>query len=98
LPLERIASLVAREPARRFRIPQRGGIEKDNHADLVLVDLERSTTLRLGDLFQRHRLSPYIGSVFHGKIVRTILRGETIYAGGTIVAQSNGKLVRPTHN
>jgi len=45
LPLERIASLVAREPARRFRIAGKGAIEPGNDADVVLVDLEKSATL-----------------------------------------------------
>jgi len=96
LSLERIASLVAREPARRFRIAGKGAVEKGNDADLVLVDLEKSATLRAGDLFQRHRLSPYVGATFRGMVRRTIRRGETILEDGNVVASSNGKLVRPT--
>jgi allantoinase len=95
VPLERISSLVAAEPARRFRIPAKGSIAIGMDADLVLVDLSRSVQLRPEHLLQRHALSPYVGSSFRGCVVRTIRRGETIFASGEITARSKGKFVRP---
>ncbi|HYR85677.1 MAG TPA: allantoinase AllB [Terriglobia bacterium] len=95
LPLERIASLVAAEPARRFRIADRGRIVAGACADLVLVDLSATFTLKPEDLLQRHALSPYLGTSFRGAVKRTIRRGETIFAEGKITATGGGKLVRP---
>jgi len=95
LPLERIAALVAAEPARRFRIPDRGRLVPGASADLALVDLSAPFTLKSDDLLQRHALSPYIGASFRGVAKRTIRRGETIFAGGKATARSGGKLVRP---
>jgi len=95
LPLERIASLVAAEPARRFRIADRGRIVAGACADLVLVDLSAAFTLKPEDLLQRHALSPYLGTSFRGAVKRTIRRGETIFAEGKITATGGGKLVRP---
>ncbi|MGP0070647.1 MAG: allantoinase AllB [Bryobacteraceae bacterium] len=98
LPLDRISSLIAAEPARRFRIPSKGAIEVGMDADLTLVDLSRSFQLRPENLKQRHALSPYLGSFFRGCVVRTIRRGETIFASGEIVARTNGRFVRPARN
>jgi allantoinase len=95
LPLERVASLVAAEPARRFRIPNKGRITPGNHADLALVDLSRCFTLQSEDLQQRHPISPYIGQTFRGLVERTIRRGETIFSKGNITAQSRGVFLRP---
>src|SRR3984885_5929212 len=95
LSLERISSLVAAEPARRFRIPAKGAIAIGMDADLTLVDLLRSVQLQPKDLKQRHALSPYLGTSFRGCVVRTIRRGETIFASGEIVAQTAGRFVRP---
>jgi len=95
LPLERIASLVAAEPARRFRIADRGRIVAGACADLVLVDLSATFTLKPEDLLQRHALSPYLGASFRGAVKRTIRRGQTIFAEGKITAKGGGKLVRP---
>src|ERR1700684_2562020 len=49
--------------------------------------------LRAEHLMQRHALSPYVGSFFRGSVVRTIRRGETIFASGEITARSKGKFV-----
>jgi allantoinase len=95
LPLERISSLVAAEPARRFQIPAKGSIAIGMDADLALVDLSRSVQLQPQHLMQRHALSPYLGSSFRGSVVRTIRRGETIFADGEITARSKGRFVRP---
>jgi len=95
LPLERIASLIAAEPASRFRIPDRGRLAPGASADLALVDVVATFTLKSGDLLQRHTMSPYVGRSFRGVVKQTIRRGETIFADGTIKVRNGGKFVRP---
>jgi allantoinase len=96
LPLERIVSLTAGAPSGRFRISRKGRLAAGLDADLVLVDLDKSFTLQAADLLQRHKMSPYIGATFRSRVRRTIRRGETIFADGTIVAETKGKFVCPT--
>ena len=96
LPLDRIAALIASEPARRFQIAGKGSIAVGMDADLALVDISRSVQLRPEDLKQRHALSPYLGRTLRGCVVRTIRRGETIFASGEITARSRGNFVRPS--
>jgi allantoinase len=95
LSLERVASLVAGEPARRFRIARKGSIEVGHDADLTLVDRDERWTLSAADLQQRHALSPYLGESFRGRVRRTIRRGETLFRDGQITASGGGRLVRP---
>jgi allantoinase len=95
LPLERIAWLIAAMPARRFRIASKGVIAVGMDADLTFVDISRSAQLQPENLKQRHALSPYLGSTFRGCVVRTMRRGETIFASGEIVARTRGKFIRP---
>jgi allantoinase len=96
LTLERISTLIAAEPARRFRIPAKGRIAVGMDADLSLVDVSRSVQLRPEHLMQRHpSTNPYLGSTFRGSVERTIRRGETIFASGKITARGQGKFVRP---
>ncbi|MGA3025743.1 MAG: allantoinase AllB [Bryobacteraceae bacterium] len=96
LPLERISSLIAAEPARRFRIRGKGGIATGMDADLALVNVSRLAQLQPRHLLQRHPMSPYLGSFFRGCVQRTIRRGETIFASGEITAKSGGRFVRPS--
>ena len=97
LPLERISSLIAAEPARRFRIRAKGEIAVGMDADLALVDVLRSAQLEPEHLLQRHPLNnPYLGSTLRGCVERTLRRGETIFASGQIIARSGGRFVRPS--
>jgi allantoinase len=96
LPLERIAKLTAATPAQRFRIAHKGRLAPGNDADLTLVDLRESYTLEARDLQQRHAMSPYIGEAFRGVVRRTLRRGETIFADGSITANTKGTLIRPS--
>jgi len=94
LPLERIAYLLANRPAERFGIPAKGSIAVGMDADLALVNLAGVTKLEPEHLFQRHRMSPYLGSTFRGTITRTIRRGESIFTDGVITAKTQGKLLK----
>jgi allantoinase len=96
LPLPRIAQLIALNIAERFGLPtDKGYIGPGANADLALVDLKHPNKLKAEDLFYRHRQSPYIGRVLTCKVVRTILRGRTIYRDGQIVSGPMGRLVKP---
>ena len=89
LPLDRIADLLAANPARRFRIARKGQIAVGFDADFALVDLAHTFVMDREMLLQRHRISPYSGRQFKGRVVETILRGQTLPAG------TSGRLVRP---
>lgn len=96
LALERIVSMVATEPARRFGIRGKGTLTVGAEADLMLVDPAESFTLCEAQLLQRHPMSPYLGATFRGTVRRTILRGETICVDGRITAARSGRFVRPS--
>ena len=95
LSLERIAELVAANPARRFRIRRKGALAVGNDADLAMVDLAASFRLEAAKLADRHRMSPYAGQTFRGVVRRTMRRGETIYVDGSFRAAERGRFIRP---
>lgn len=95
LPLERIVSLTATTPARRFGIAGKGALTVGHDADLLLIEPTKSFTLAQAQLRQRHPTSPYVGRHFHGIIRRTIRRGETIALDGEITARTRGHFVAP---
>ena len=96
LPLDTIAHFVACRPAELFRLSNKGTLAVGNDADLSVIDLAGSHRLRADDLFQRHKISPYIGSTFRGIVRRTMLRGRPIFESGKMI-RSEGQLVRPSH-
>lgn len=94
LALGAIAALTSQEAARRFRLPK-GRLEPGADADLALVDLGARHALRVEDLHDRHRLNPFVDRKLRGRVVRTILRGETVYRDGQIDGAARGRLLVP---
>jgi allantoinase len=95
LPPPAVAAVTATNPARRFRLPAKGAVEVGRDADLALVDLAQGWTLTADELRYRHRQSPYVGRPVRGRVVRTLLRGRTVFEEGRIVAGPFGRLVKP---
>jgi allantoinase len=94
IPHEQLANLTSANVAQRFDIAQKGGIDIGKDADLAIVDLAELDLITLESLHYRHKQSPYLGKRLP-RIVRTILRGQTIYHDGKLAAQPIGRFVRP---
>ncbi|MBI2690238.1 MAG: allantoinase AllB [Acidobacteria bacterium] len=94
LPVERIALLTSAFAARRFQLPNRGEIAVGHDADLALINLNESISVDAASLFQRHKITPYLGQSFRGCVRRTILRGRTIFHDGQHFPGA-GRLIRP---
>ncbi len=92
---ERIVDLTSRQVGRRFRLRQKGEIAVGTDADFTIVDPAAEETVSADSLRYRHRHSPYVGRKLRGRVVRTILRGQTIYHDGKLAAQPIGRFVRP---
>ncbi|CAN5586129.1 allantoinase [soil metagenome] len=95
LPLEEVAALLSGKVAERFGFADKGRLEVGADADLALVDLDKISTLHREDLLYRHKVSPYVGRAFTGKVVRTFVRGVTVFREGRIVSEPVGRLVKP---
>lgn len=95
LELSKIANLISKNPAAIFNIEGKGKIEVGYDADIALVELNQSFKLKSEDLFYVHKISPLVGHDFKGKIVRTILRGNTVFNEGKITSKAIGKFLRP---
>jgi len=95
LALSSIAALTADNVAHRFGLaPTKGRIAIGADADLVLVDLSQRVELRTPDLYYRHQHSPYTGYTFRGKVIRTLVRGQTVFHNGTFSPTPVGRLLK----
>lgn len=88
-----VAWRLASRPADRFGLGTRKGrLKAGADADVVLFDPEREWTLEPSAVLTRSGLTPYSGRRFTGAVVRTLVRGRTVYpeadrdAGGRFVA------------
>ncbi|GAC1645649.1 MAG: allantoinase AllB [Ktedonobacteraceae bacterium] len=97
LPLKRIPALTAEYVAQRFGLlAHKGQLAEGADADMVLVDLQSRNVLQSTDLFYRHQHSPYVGKLLRGRIVQTLVRGNTIFREGVFVSEAIGRLLKPS--
>jgi allantoinase len=95
MTLEKIAAVTAHVPARRYRLPGKGGVEAGADADFVLVDPAGRRRLKTEELRYRHPISPYVGYEHAGTVLRTYVRGRAVFVEGTIIGSSEGRWIRP---
>lgn len=95
IPADQLARLTSENVAQRFGIKEKGGIAVGKDADLSLIDPAVSDPVTAGSLHYRHRQSPYLGRKLGGRVVCTILRGQTVYHDGKLAAQPIGRFIRP---
>ena len=88
LSLRRIAEVLTSAPARIFNVaPAKGSLEVGADADITLVDINLARVVNPAELGSYSDYSLYEGRTLKGWPVRTIVRGQTVIAGGKITGQ-----------
>ena len=92
-----LARWMCSAPARLVGLGDRKGqIAAGFDADLVAWDPEPHRTVEAGNLFFRHKLTPYVGSNLAGVVRRTYLRGREIFRDGELLERGRGQIVTRT--
>jgi allantoinase len=82
-----LAAWMSAAPARLAGLARRKGrIAPGLDADLVIWDPDDARRIEAADLHFRHKVSPYIGAMLHGRVHMTVLRGQVVYDGGAFPA------------
>jgi allantoinase len=95
--LPTVAAVTATNQARRFGLAKKGEVAVGFDADLWLVDLSYVGIVRQEDLLYRNPFSAHEGQPIRGRTVRTLVRGETVFADGKPTATKPiGRLLTPS--
>lgn len=94
VPLGRVAALTSLNPARRYGLASKGDIAVGLDADLALVDPAARWTVRAENSESTQEYTPFEGYAMECSVVRTILRGETVFRDGRVVGDPVGRFVR----
>lgn len=94
--LGRIAEIMAESPAKIFGLyPQKGTIASGSDADLILVDLDKESTVGQEATAEHSDFSVFAGMTLRGWPVATISRGELIAQDGHMLSEpGRGRYLR----
>jgi dihydroorotase len=84
ISLSNITKLCCENPAKIFKIKNKGVLKEGYDADLVIVDLDKRQAVRNEDLLTKCKWSPFEGKILKGWPVTTIVNGNVIYDDGKI--------------
>jgi dihydroorotase len=82
ISLEKIVEKMSHAVADCFQIADRGYIREGYYADLVIVDLNDSTTVAKENILSKCAWSPFEGQTFPAKVTHTFVNGNLIYGNG----------------
>ena len=82
ISVEKVVEKMSHAVAVCFQIENRGFIKEGYYADLVIVDLNNSTTVTKEDILYKCGWSPLEGFVFPASITHTFINGNMVYGNG----------------
>ena len=85
ITLEKLVEKACHNPAILFQIAKRGYLREGYFADLVLVDLNKTVTVKKEDLLYQCGWSPFEGTTFDAAIEKTWVNGNLVYDQGHII-------------
>lgn len=89
--LETIVEKTAHNPARLFRIEDRGFIREGYFADLAVVDPSAETTVSERQIRYRCGWSPLLGQRLRSAVDMTVLNGRIVFRDGTAALPPQGR-------
>lgn len=88
--LEQVVAWMCEAPARVWNIDCKGIIAPGYDADLVLVDLAKSKTIRDEDQQTKSKWSPWAGETLTGWPVMTFVHGQCVFRDGQVDTDHRG--------
>ncbi len=96
--LDQVVHWMCDAPARVWDLVGKGRIAPNYDADLVLVDLNKSQTIRDAEQETKCGWSPWNGVTLTGWPVRTWVMGQTVFAEGKINEAVRGSEIKFDHS
>lgn len=91
IPLVRVVEKMAHAVATCFQLSERGFLREGYFADLVLVDLNKKSTVTKKSLLYQCGWSPFEGTTFSSTIEKTFVNGELVYENGQLTGVQSGE-------
>jgi dihydroorotase len=97
ISLEKIVEKMSHAVADCFNIEKRGYIREGYFADLVIANLQNSTTVSKENILYKCGWSPLEGVEFPASIEKTFINGTLVYDNGNWDESNKGKRMTFSH-
>ena len=94
ISLEKIVRKMSHAPVECFQIAERGYIREGYFADLVIADLQQSTTVSKENILYKCGWSPLEGFRFPAALTHTFVNGHLVYGNGQWDESQQGMRLR----
>ncbi len=84
LTLQQVIDLTSKNPAKIFRIKNKGVLKEGYDADLTVIDMDLDKEVTSDKLLTKTKWSPFEGKVLKGWPITTIVNGNIVYDHGNI--------------
>jgi dihydroorotase len=91
ISLEKIVQKMSHAVADCFQIKDRGYVREGYFADLVIVDLNKTTTVSKENILYKCGWSPFEGQTFPAEVNHTFINGNLVYGNGQWNESVRGK-------
>jgi dihydroorotase len=91
ITLEKIVQKMSHSVADCFQIKDRGYIREGYFADLVIVDLDKTTAVGKENILYKCNWSPFEGQSFSAAVTHTFINGNLVYGNGQWNESVKGK-------
>jgi dihydroorotase len=91
ISIDKIVEKMCHNPSILFNIKDRGFIREGYKADLCLVDPDNPWTVSKENILYKCGWSPFEGTNFRSKVVKTIVNGTVVYDNGAIDEDYRGQ-------
>ncbi|UII74579.1 dihydroorotase [Flagellimonas sp. HMM57] len=91
ISLEKIVEKMCHNPAKLFDIDRRGFVREGYFADLVQVNRNTKNQVEKSNILYKCGWSPFEGTMFDSKIVRTFINGHLAYENGKFSTERKAK-------
>ncbi len=91
ISVEKIVEKMAHNPAKIFKIKDRGFIKVGYYADLVIVDAAKPWSVNKDNILYKCGWSPFENFTFKSRVTHTFVNGELVYDNFKIKAKKVGQ-------
>ncbi len=94
ITIEKVVEKMSHAPAQCFQISKRGYIREGYHADLVLVDMNKTYKVTKENILYKCGWSPLEGHTFPAKVRYTLVNGQIAFDGQMVNDAVRGQRLR----